>query len=366
VAFSFLNAALTINPRPVKAVRNINALLRLRKQIHENAGEIKAVKTGSRYYWSANVPGWPSEAFNEFVRNEFIKMSSPEKSSLQTVIFGITSRCPLKCVHCYEWENISERESLTYNELSKIMVKLKQQNIRHIQFSGGEPLARFDDMISLMKEYGDKSDFWINTSGYGLTREKAEIMKQSGMTGAIISLDHWDEIRHNAFRNNEKSFQWVAEAAKNCAEAGLVVSLSLCPVKDFITKENLEKYTEYAKSIGAGFIRILEPRPVGRFSGKDVRLSDSQIKLIDDMVILYNNNRKYRNYPIFQFPGHHQRKQGCLGAGNRYIYIDPQGNFHACPFCRKPLGSAVEESIEACVRRAKEAGCHLFKPVVLS
>jgi MoaA/NifB/PqqE/SkfB family radical SAM enzyme len=334
--------------------------------IHENYGEVKAVKAGSRYYWSSSVPGWPSEAFTVFIRNEFLRIASPENSSLQTVILGITSRCPLKCEHCYEWENVSERESLTYNELSKIMVKLKQNNLRHIQFSGGEPMARFDDMINLMKEYGEHCDFWINTSGYGLTREKAEIMKKNGMTGAIISIDDWDEKRHNAFRNNENSFRWAAEAVKNCSEAGLVVSLSLCPGKDFVTKENLEKYMEYAKSIGAGFIRILEPRPVGRYSGRDVRLTDKQIRIIDDMVILYNNKRKYRDYPIFQFPGHHQRKKGCLGAGYRYIYIDPKGNFHACPFCRNPLGSAVEESIESGIMRAREAGCHAFKQVVLS
>jgi MoaA/NifB/PqqE/SkfB family radical SAM enzyme len=64
-------------------------------------------------------------------------------------------------------------------------------------------------------------------------------MKANGLTGAIISLDHWDEEQHNRFRGHEKSFFWVQEAARNCHEAGIVVCLSLCPVKSFVTEENV-------------------------------------------------------------------------------------------------------------------------------
>jgi MoaA/NifB/PqqE/SkfB family radical SAM enzyme len=82
-------------------------------------------------------------------------------------------------------------------------------------------------------------------------------------------------------------------------------------------------------------------------------------------MIERNASRKYQSYPVIQFPGHHQRKTGCLGSGNRYIYIDPAGDFHSCPFCRKSLGNALEESIGSGIEKARSSGCHMFKQQVL-
>ena len=141
----------------------------------------------------------------------------------------------------------------------------------------------------------------------------------------------------------------------------LIICLSLCPQSGFVTEENLNKYHLLAKNLGAGFIRILEPRKAGRFSSMDVLLDDQQISIIIQFMLSRNKDPYYSTYPIIQFPGHHQRKSGCLGAGTRYIYIDSNGYFHACPFCRNPLGNVREDSIETASSRARAAGCHAFK-----
>ena len=113
--------------------------------------------------------------------------------------------------------------------------------------------------------------------------------------------------------------------------------------------------------MGAGFVRIIEPRKVGRFSGKDILLDAKHIEILTRFVISRNNDPAYATYPIIQFPGDHQRYSGCYGAGNRYIYIDSNGDFHACPFCRNPLGNALEESIDTGIAKARSIGCHAFK-----
>lgn len=141
----------------------------------------------------------------------------------------------------------------------------------------------------------------------------------------------------------------------------MIACLSVCPVRDFVSEENLGRLYVLAKNMGVGFIRILEPRKEGRFSGKDVLLDEEQIELIHRFMIYHNSDHAYTDYPIIQFPGHSQRKSGCLGAGNRYIYIDSNGDFHSCPFCRKPLGNALLESIDQGIVRARASGCHAFK-----
>lgn len=345
---------------PVRAYTVLKSLALERKSIHQNKGEFKAVKAGGKYYWSVNLPGWPSHNFNATIRNEVEKKLSSSAGKLQTMILGITNKCPLGCKHCYEWDNLSAHDSLSFSDLQLIIEKIRKAGINHIHFGGGEPLARFDDMIALMDHSGNSCDYWINTSGFGLTKEKARIMKEHGMTGAIISLDDWDENRHNSFRNNQSSFDWVMKAARNCTDAGIIVCLSLCPMKHLINITDLDKYHKLAKELGASFVRIIEPMKAGRFRDYEEMPDDEQLSLIAEFMRSRNSDPDYRDYPVIQFPGHHARQTGCTGSGNRYMYIDPNGNFHTCPFCRNPLGNVLNETIESGRQKAIKEGCHAF------
>jgi MoaA/NifB/PqqE/SkfB family radical SAM enzyme len=361
ITLSIFIEALRRYHKPLKALKVVDHLRRERRKSHGNSGRTKAVAAGGRYFWTVNLPGWPSNAFTGFINNEFKRIDTPEYAAVQTVIFGITNKCPLNCLHCYEWDNLSGTDKLSLEELKNILKSILGSGVRHIQFSGGEPLSRFGDLTELMRYGGRDADYWINTSGYGLTREKAQILKDSGLTGALISLDHWDKKKHNEFRGNDKSFEQATDACRNCHEAGIIVSLALCPGKDFINMNDLYHYYALGKKLHAGFIRILEPRAAGRYAGKDVQLDPEQIEILENFALSRNSDSRYTSYPIIQYPGYHQRRSGCKGAGSRYIYIDPNGNFHACPFCRGSLGNSAVISLEEGITRAKTAGCQAFK-----
>ena len=284
-----------------------------------------------------------------------------ELPKLQTLIWGITNRCPLSCQHCYEWDNIAQSDSLDLEALKKILNIFKANGIRHIQFSGGEPLARFNDLIELIKEASPTMDCWLLTSGFGLTREKALSLKKAGLTGVNISLDHWDAKFHNSFRNNDKSYAMAVDAVQNCLDADIIVSLSLCATREFVTEENLMKYATLAKNLRVHFIRILEPRAVGKFSRQHVNLEKHQVALLSDFTIRLNADPQYNDYPIIAFFGYHQRLMGCFGAGNRYIYADPNGDVHSCPFCRGKMGNLLNEPFMNIMEKVKGMGCHEFK-----
>ncbi|HEX7584635.1 MAG TPA: radical SAM protein, partial [Prolixibacteraceae bacterium] len=245
--------------------------------------------------------------------------------------------------------------------LRKILAIFKANGIRHIQFSGGEPLARFNDLVELIREASTSMDCWLLTSGFGLTPEKAIALKKAGLTGANISLDHWDPQLHNNFRNNEKSFSMVTEAIRNCRNAGIMVSLSLCATREFVSEENLMKYATLAKDLGVQFIRILEPRSVGKFARQKVRLDDQQVEILSKFAIRLNTIPEFKDFPIIAFFGYHQRKLGCFGAGNRYVYVDPNGDMHACPFCRGKMGNLLEEPFDQIIEKVKVIGCHEFE-----
>ena len=359
---NILLVALFHESDPIRAIRSFKTIRDKRKKIQGLPRITRFVKRADRYFWAENIPGWPSENLDAFIKGELIRSSSDGKRKvpLHTLIFAITSRCGLQCTHCYDWDNLQAKERLETGDLMKILDELKSLGMSHIQFSGGEPLARFDDLVTLTEKARSSMDCWILTSGFGLTREKAFRLKQAGLTGAIISLDHWDETAHNNFRNNGKSYHWVYEAAKNCREEGIIVSLSLCATKEFVSEENLYQYLELAKNWGAGFVRVLEPKKTGRYRGQDIMLGTEQVDLLERFYLQTNLNKAYRRYPIVMYPGYHQRSAGCFGAGNRYMYIDSKGDIHACPFCQGAAGNVLNGSLDDVVKKLRVTGCHEY------
>jgi MoaA/NifB/PqqE/SkfB family radical SAM enzyme len=348
---------------PVTSLKVLAIISSKRKTIQGHKRVRKYIKSGDRYFFSDDIPGWPSAAFNGYFTGEIIRASGLNgmRVPLSTVFFAITSKCPMRCKHCYEWNNISQNEYLSIENLKEIINKIKDFGAYHIQLSGGEPLERMDDLIVLTDYSCEGVDLWLNTSGFGLTLERALSLKKAGLTGAEISLDHWDEHEHNSFRGNEKSFFWVREAVKNCSEAGILTSLSLCATNTFISDNNLMKYVEMAMKWGVSFIRILEPKEAGRYEGKEIGLSLDKIKLLEEFFIDSGSPGKEPEYPLISYPGYYQRRIGCLGAGNRYLYIDSKGDIHACPFCQQSAGNAISDRIEDAVSVLRTIGCHDYK-----
>jgi MoaA/NifB/PqqE/SkfB family radical SAM enzyme len=362
VFFLFLRAYKYFN-KIKTAAEMLKKMSQNRKTIYGNDKINRFVRVGSKYYYSSDVPGWPSKAYAAYIDEELKRLSnhSIDNRKLQTIIFSITNRCHLQCKHCYESQNINHTDTLSLDELKFILKNIEDKALFHIQLSGGEPLARFDDLIALMQSAREGTEFWLLTSGFGLNIEKAKMLKKAGLTGAHISLDHWDETLHNEFRGNSQSYHWVKQAVNSCLNEGILTSLSLCATKEFVNDYNLNRYVELAKLWRVNFIRILEPRKVGRFMDLDIELSKSQLNILDKFYLTLINDNNYSNYPILDYPGYYQRRTGCFGSGDRYLYIDSEGIYHACPFCQKDYGSALTVPIDSAIIKMAERGCHKYE-----
>jgi MoaA/NifB/PqqE/SkfB family radical SAM enzyme len=342
--------------RPWRAARAVTAVAAARKP-HLRGVPVKCARAGRRYFWDLYSPGWPSPAFDRFVEGELDRWSGGQPSAaLRTAIVGITKRCPLRCEHCCEWQELNRRERLSLDDLHEIVAGLQRQGVSQVFLSGGEPLQRFHDVLALLQRRSRGSDFWLLSSGVGLSEERARRLREAGLTGVSLSLDHHDPARHDAFRGFPGAFAAVEAGARAARASGLVLALSLCPTREFVSRDNLERYLEVAERLGAAFVQLLEPRAVGHYANRDVELTAEQLRLLEGFALQATFDLIHRSAPLVAYPSFTQRGR-CLGAGQRYLYVDTDGQVHPCPFCRHPAGTALGGALPATLECLREGGC---------
>jgi len=334
VAFHILKLAIK-NYRSVKKSLKVIKALYLFKEAILGGIETKLVKLNGKFFHSIYAPGYPSKNFDDYIEAEFNRIEPLHKKTndLTFIIFAITTKCPLRCEHCLEWDNLNTKETFTLTELQAVVAKFQEDGISQFHLSGGEPMVRVKDLAQIIKAAANQSDFYVLTSGYNFTADNAKALKQAGLTGVVISLDHHDGEMHNAFRGFKNSYEDVLSAIHHAQDQNLLITLSLCVTKNFICWDNLMKYAELAKNLGVAFIQLLEPKAVGHYKDKDVFLTEDDFKLLEKFYLELNFSPKNKEYPVLLYHGYYQRRIGCLSGGNRTLYIDSKGYVNACPFC---------------------------------
>lgn len=323
----------------------------------------KVAYVDGKYYWDLYTPGYGSKAFHGFFKGEAHRIIpvSEKVNRFTNIFIAFTKKCPLQCEHCFEGDVLNNKETLTLTDIKNIVQKFQEKGTSQIQLTGGEPLLRINDIVEILKSSKPETEFWILSSGYNLTLENAKKLKRAGLTGVVISLDHYDQTLHNQFRRFKKSFEWVRTAVENAIAADLVTSLSVCVTKAFVSQYNLMKYLELAKEMGVSFVQILEPKAVGHYKGMDVVLKPKHEKILKDFYLKMNYEKQYAQYPIVTYHGFHQRQVGCFASGDRNLYVDTDGDLHACPFCQKKMGNALSDTLDNSLEELQALGCHSFK-----
>jgi len=154
--------------------------------------------------------------------SHLLQFSSDKKP---VVVWNVTRRCNLKCVHCY-----SQSEDRNYpNELSfeggtALIDDLAEFGSPVVLFSGGEPLIRRDILDLIRHAVSRNMRAVLSTNGTLITSGMAAKLKDIGLSYVGISLDGLESV-HDAFRGFAGTFARVMTAIKNCQEVGLKVGL---------------------------------------------------------------------------------------------------------------------------------------------
>jgi len=141
------------------------------------------------------------------------------------VVWNVTRRCNLRCIHCYAHAKDKEFENeLTLEEGKQLLDDLSEFGCPVVLFSGGEPLMHphLIELASYAVEKGMRAV--ISTNGTLITREIARDLKAIGLSYVGISLDGMEEI-HDRFRGFKGAFKGALEGVENAQNEGIKVGL---------------------------------------------------------------------------------------------------------------------------------------------
>ncbi|RLG28198.1 12,18-didecarboxysiroheme deacetylase [Methanosarcinales archaeon] len=141
------------------------------------------------------------------------------------VVWNMTQRCNLRCVHCYSRsENIEYGDELTTDEGIDLIDDLAQFGVPVILFSGGEPLMRrdFPELANHAKEMGMR--VVLSTNGTLITEKMARVLREIDLSYVGVSLDGMRET-NDRFRGVNGAFDAALGGIQNCKMEKIKVGL---------------------------------------------------------------------------------------------------------------------------------------------
>lgn len=213
------------------------------------------------------------------------------------VVWNVTRRCNLKCVHCYSRsEDLDYRGELSFEEGKALIDDLAAFGSPVILFSGGEPLVRRDilDLIRYAVKSGRRAV--VSTNGTLITESLAEQLSDIGVSYVGISLDGLEQV-HDAFRGVPGTFARVMQAIKNCQACGLKVGLRFT-----INRRNFQDIPGIFDLVEAeGIPRICFYHLVYAGRGTDLVQEDldhSQTRQVVDTILDRTADLHHRGMPV--------------------------------------------------------------------
>ncbi len=178
---------------------------------------------------------------------------------MEWLIWIITGRCNLRCIHCYA--SIYEGETeLPLKTVLSVLEEAAELGVRHVSFTGGEPLLRRDmlEILEMAKDMG----FSVNvfTNSVPVDQETAARLARLEV-GVNTSLDGPNAEVHERLRG-PGSWARAVEGIRRLVDAGINVHVN-------ITISNLNYLhigdtVRKAYEMGASSVSVIPAMPAGR------------------------------------------------------------------------------------------------------
>jgi MoaA/NifB/PqqE/SkfB family radical SAM enzyme len=243
---------------------------------------------------------------------------------------------------------------LSTAELLRAIRELQDLGVCIIGLTGGEPLLR-DDLESVVRSVDARSTTLLFTSGDGLDLVRARRLKESGLFGVAVSLDHVEAETHDRGRGQKGAFLAACRAIEAGREAGLYTMAQLVARREVADESWLRRYLDFVGGLGVQEVRLLEPMPTGLLLGTSGTTGIGCTGREELRKVHRRSNRvstgvKVSSFAVIEDSEHY----GC-GAGFQHLYIDAHGHVCPCDFSPISFGNVATEPVGSIWLRMRES-----------
>ena len=205
------------------------------------------------------------------------------------VVYNCTSRCNLRCLHCYAASESTRRDTeISTDQAKKLMADILEVNAPVLLFSGGEPLLRPDlfELMAEAKRIGLRTV--ISTNGTLIDSDTAGKLAEVNISYVGISIDGPEEF-HNRFRQSSNCYKATMTGFENCRKANLRMGLRFTISNS--NKEQVPAVFDICKENGIRRVCFYHLIRSGR--GKDIEsqaVSVADTRKVMDVIFERTNN----------------------------------------------------------------------------
>lgn len=222
----------------------------------------------------------------------FLNTITSRAYTMPVVILYVTEGCNLKCVSCsYRMPMPGE---LTFDEINELAKTLGLFGLKHIVYSGGEPLLRrdFRDICEVFS--GLKVKQTLLTNGLLLAKRAEEF--KGVFNEIIVSIDGADAQTHNHLRG-VNSFDIILDGIQKVLNTQATPQISIRTVLQKLNFRQLPGFIELAKRTGVDRISFLAADISSEAYGRDnnsergtiadeskIALNADEVKLLKSII----------------------------------------------------------------------------------
>jgi len=241
------------------------------------------------------------------------------------ILLDPTSACNLRCTGCWAAE-YGHQLNLSLETIDSIIRQGKEMGTYFYIYTGGEPLVRKKDLMTLCEMHPD-CEFLAFTNGTLIDEDFCREMLRVKNFIPALSLEGFEAA--NDCRRGEGVFERVRQAMALMKAHRLPFGISACYTSKNFEDISSEAFYDYIIESGALFVWYFHYMPVGNSAVTDLLPTPWQREE------MYNRIRGYRQTkPIFgmDFQNDGQYVGGCIAGGRRYLHINAKGDVEPCVF----------------------------------
>jgi pyrroloquinoline quinone biosynthesis protein E len=244
----------------------------------------------------------------------------------------LTHRCPLHCPYCSNPIGHFEGAELSTEEWRRVIGEAAQMGVLHVGFSGGEPLQRADltELVGATRAHGLYSN--LITSAVGLTRRRAEELKQAGLDTIQISFQASEESLANRIAG-ANAHEHKLKTAQMVRELGFPLTINVVLHRANI--DSLDQIISMAENLEAERIELANTQYYGwAFRNRAALLpTREQIARATEVTAAAKQRLAGKMDILFVTPDYYsERPKPCMnGWGTRYLTVNPIGEVLPCP-----------------------------------